>query len=208
MSCIEAIIFDCDGVLFESREANLAYYNQILAQFDAPAVTGDQTCKAHLCHTASSPVVLAELLPAVDLQPALEYAMSLDYCQFIPFMQPEPNLQPVLEQLSLRFPLAVATNRGASVEAILAHFGLAEFFSTVVTCRDVAAPKPAPDMLLLAAERLKLLPELCLFIGDSELDQQAAAGAGVQFAGYGGLASAGLELDNHLQLLDFLIPAS
>ena len=30
---IEALIFDCDGVLFESREANLAYYNRILEKF-------------------------------------------------------------------------------------------------------------------------------------------------------------------------------
>ena len=204
MSGIEAVIFDCDGVLFESRQANLAYYNRIFANFDYPPVTASQSQKAHLCHTASSPVVLAELMSEADLRPALKYASTIDYREFIPFMQPEPHLKQVLVKLSTSYPLAVATNRGTSVEPILEHFGLAEYFSAVVTCRDVIRPKPAPDMLLLAAKQLKVQPEKCLFVGDSELDQQAALGARARFAGYGGLVSGELSLENHLQLLDFL----
>lgn len=204
MSRIDAIIFDCDGVMFESRQANLAYYNRIFAEFDYPPVTVDQQKKVHVCHTASSPMVFAQLMAEEDIGAVLKYAATLDYREFIPFMQPEPNLQKVLKRLSEQYPLAVATNRGTSIEQILAHFGLAEYFSVIVTSRDVAKPKPAPDMLLLAAEQLKVLPENCLFIGDSELDQQAASGAAVTFAGYGGLVSGTLSLENHLQLIDYL----
>lgn len=205
MSQIAGIIFDCDGVLFESRQANLAYYNRIFANFNYPPVLPEQHQQAHLCHTASSPNVLAALLSAADLEPALDFAATLDYREFIPFMQPEPNLQEVLEKLSRKYPLAIATNRGSSITPILAHFGLEKFFSVVVNSRDVAQPKPAPDMLLLAAGRLKLLPEQCLFIGDSELDQQAACDARVRFLGYGGRLSGAVSLENHLQLLDYLL---
>lgn len=204
MSRLEGIIFDCDGVLFESKSANLAYYNRILEKFGYTPVTVAQQQRAHLCHTASSPNVLAALMRAEDLQPALAYAASLDYREFIPQLQPEPYLAEVLEQLALKFPLAVATNRGSSVEPILDYFGLAGFFSTVVTSKDVARPKPAPDMVLLASDRLGVVPENCLFIGDSELDQQAASEASARFAGYGGLASGEVTLQNHLQLLDYL----
>lgn len=207
MSRIEAIIFDCDGVLFESRNANLAYYNKILDRFSYRPVTADQEERAHLCHTASSSDVLAVLLKPQDLQLALDYAATLDYREFIPHMQPEPHLTFVLEQLSRNYPLAVATNRGVSIVPILSHFGVEKYFSTVITSRDVARPKPAPDMLLLASERLETLPERCLFIGDSELDQQAAGSAKVRFAAYGGLVSGELSLQNHLQLLDFLSPS-
>ncbi len=204
MSRIEGIIFDCDGVLFESRNANLAYYNRILGKFAYEPVTEEQNERAHLCHTASSPDVLAVLMQAGDLQPALDFAATLDYREFIPHMQPEPHLAHVLEQLAHSYPLAIATNRGASVEPILRHFGLESFFTTVVTSRDVDRPKPAPDMLLLASERLGPAPEKCLFIGDSELDQQAAAGAKVRFAGYGGLVAGEISLGSHLQLLEYL----
>lgn len=202
MRNIKGIIFDCDGVLFESRNANLAYYNRILDKFSYPPVSADQQERAHLCHTASSPDVLAVLMEEGDLKPALDYSATLDYREFIPQMQPEPHLAFVLEQLSLNYPLAVATNRGTSVEPILEHFGFENFFSVIITSRDVKRPKPAPDMLLLASARLSAAPENCLFIGDSELDQQAAVGARVRFAGYGGLDTGELSLTNHLQLLD------
>lgn len=204
MNKIAGIIFDCDGVLFESRQANLAYYNRILEQFSYPAITVEQPERAHLCHTASSPYVLSVLVNPEELQPALEYAATLDYRQFIPQMKPEPYLKRVLEKLSHKYPLAVATNRGTSVEPILSHFGLEDYFSAVITSCDVSRPKPAPDMLLLAAEKLGAVPEKCLFIGDSELDQQAAASAKVRFAGYGGCVSGELNLQSHLQLLEIL----
>jgi len=205
MSSVDGIIFDCDGVLFESRQANLAYYNRIFAKFSYPPVLLEERQRAHICHTASSPNVLAALMSEADLGPALDYAATLDYREFIPFMQPEPNLQEVLERLSGKYPLAIATNRGSSIEPILAHFGLEHYFSVVVTSRDVPKPKPAPDMLLLAASHLKMRPENCLFIGDSELDQQAALEARVRFLGYGGLAAGEVALENHLQLLEYLL---
>lgn len=204
MSRIEGIIFDCDGVLFESRNANLAYYNRILDKFTYPRVKHEDSELAHLCHTASSANVLAVLVKPNDLNPALEYAASLDYREFIPHMQPEPHLKEVLESLSPDYPLAIATNRGTSVKPILEHFGFSDYFQTIVTSKDVEKPKPAPDMLLLASKRLGFDPRDCLFIGDSELDQQAAAGANVRFAGYGGLTGGEVELNSHLQLLAYL----
>jgi len=36
---IEVVIFDCDGVLFDSREANTVFYNHILSEFQLPPMT-------------------------------------------------------------------------------------------------------------------------------------------------------------------------
>jgi phosphoglycolate phosphatase len=205
LSQIEAVIFDCDGVMFESRRANLAYYNRILEEFSYPLVSTEQTELAHLCHTASSPDVLACLLRQEDLAPALNFASSIDYREFIPQMEPEPNLTDLLEPLSKQYPLAIATNRGKSILPILDHFNLQDFFATVVTSHDVEHPKPAPDMLLLAAENLNIVPDKCLFIGDSGLDKTAAEAANMQFAGYGGAVSGSISLSNHLDLLDYFM---
>ncbi len=204
MSRIDAVIFDCDGVMFESRKANLAYYNRILGEFSYPPVSSAQKELAHLCHTASSPVVLESLLREEDLAPALSFAALIDYREFIPHMDPEANLVELLGQLSAQYPLAIATNRGKSILAILDHFNLHDYFSAVVTSHDVQRPKPAPDMLLLAAEKLDIEPENCLFIGDSELDKLAALEANIKFAGYGGGVSGMISLSDHLELLDYL----
>lgn len=200
MRQVAGIIYDCDGVLFESQQANLAYYNHVLAVFDEPLVTEDQIEKAHLCHTAASPIVFAELLGEGRVTEALAVAQNVSFRQFLSHMHPEPGLTSSLQELSSRMPLAVATNRGTSMPEILEHFNLKSYFSTVVTSRDVDRPKPSPDMLFLAAERLAIRTEQLLFVGDSILDQQAADAAGIRFVAYRSSIEAEWCIDQHDQL--------
>jgi len=198
---IRGIIFDCDGVLFESRQANLAYYNTILGLLGEETVSGEDRGKAHLCHTAASPKVFEVLLGTEEkVEEALRIAAEIDYRRFIPCMEPEPGMVETLANLSGRMPLAVATNRGESMKAILDHFMLEGYFRTVVTCRDVERPKPYPDMLHLAAKRLGISEEYLLFVGDSELDLEAARRAGVRFAAYKGDIGGDIRLDSHSDL--------
>ena len=207
MTALRGVIFDCDGVLFESRQANLAYYNAVLARFGEPPVTSADRERAWLCHTAASPRVFEVLLGPERAPEALALAQSLDYRAFIPAMVPEPGLAPALARLARRLPLAVATNRGASMGKILDHFGLTDYFRAVVTSGDVPRPKPAPDMLLLATERLGLAPGEVLFVGDSELDRDAAAAAGTPFVAYRGKVAAERTVAGHGELAE-LVEAS
>jgi len=207
MNGVQGIVFDCDGVLFESRKANLAYYNTVLAHFDEPPVQESDRANAHLCHTAASTHVLSHLLGEQRAPQALSVAAELDYQQFIPYMDPEPGMREALATLSGAYPLAIATNRGDSMLGILEHFGLSSYFSAVVTSRDVKHPKPAPDMLYEAAKRLQLAPNELLFVGDSELDQAAAKSAGMPFAVYRGNLLADLRLEHHGDLVSLFISA-
>lgn len=205
MRGLKGIIYDCDGVLFESRQANLAYYNRVQEYFGELPVRPEEEDRAHLCHTAASPKVFEVLLGPERVAAALEFAATVDYRQFIPFMQPEPGMVDALATLSRRLPLAVATNRGNSMTEILRHFGLSDYFSTVVTSRDVPRPKSHPDMLLLAAGRLRRQPRELLFIGDSELDCEAAAAAGITFASYKGELGADIEVRHHADVVRLVL---
>ncbi|WP_316347005.1 HAD family hydrolase [Desulfuromonas acetoxidans] len=192
------VVFDCDGVMVDSRQANLAYYNVILRHFGEPEVDTGQKERAHLCHTGSSPQVFAGLLGEERLQEALSVASQVDYDQFIPQLKVEPGLREVLAVLAEKFPLAIATNRGSSMPRILEHFDLSGYFSEVVTHQDVARPKPFPDMLLEVARRLNVAVRHMTFIGDSELDLAAAQRAGCHFIAY--QWEGGQRMDHHLQL--------
>jgi len=204
MSRTKGIIFDCDGVLFESLQANLAYYNTVFERCGFPLVREDQPDKVHVCHTASTPQVFSSLLSPEQAQQALAVARELDYRQFIPLMVPEPDLQEVLQHLQEKHSLAVATNRGRGVKELLLHFDLDNFFTTVVSSADVARPKPHPDMLLLAAERLGLETCELLFVGDSELDCQAAEKADIPFVSYKNNFSGQPAIEGHRDLLPLL----
>lgn len=205
MTDMRALIFDCDGVLFESQRANLAYYNRIFQRFGHPTIEDLDGPAARFCHTASSPVVLGRLMDAACLEAALAYAATLDFREFVPLMTEAQGLKENLARLSACLPLAVATNRGDSMWQLLSHFELADFFQTVVTCRDVKKPKPAPDMLLLAANRLAVSPQDCVFVGDSDFDRQAALAAGMKFIAYGTALEHDDRVTSHAQLARLLL---
>ena len=56
----EVVAFDCDGVLFDTEQANRVYYSNILQHFGRPAVTEEQFAYVHM-HTISES--LAYLFP-------------------------------------------------------------------------------------------------------------------------------------------------
>ncbi len=184
MQGVRGIIFDCDGVLINSRPANLAYYNAVLTQMGVAAIAADDGELSQLCHTAASSQVFAALLGQERVEDAMARAAALDFRQFLPYLTPEPGVSETLGALQKRYPLALATNRTRGVESLLAHFGLDGYFRAVVTSSDVARPKPAPDMLKLAGASLGLEPAELLFVGDSPVDREAARQAGIPFAAY------------------------
>mgnify|MGYP001293437468 CR=1 FL=1 len=182
---IKGLIFDCDGVLFDSHPANLAYYNTVLKQLGAPLVTPENHRHAQLCHTACSRDVFRGLLEEEQIEEALGIAGSLDYRQFIAYLKPFEGMLEVLPQLAAHYPLALATNRTSSVSLLLDHFSIRECFQSVVTSSDVALPKPSPQMLHLAAKELGYPESRLLFVGDAPSDRQAADSAGCRFVAFG-----------------------
>jgi phosphoglycolate phosphatase len=62
----------------------------------------------------------------------------------------------------------------------LRRLGLKKHFRAVVTTLDVKKPKPSPDALLLAAERLRVKIQDCAIVGDSIVDVQAGKAAGAK----------------------------
>ena len=89
-----------------------------------------------------------------------------------------------LEVLRKTYPLALVT--AGSKERVLrelAENGLAAYFPVVVTGGDVLHPKPAPDGIQLALEKLGIESQECIYVGDTSLDFETAMNAGVRFIG-------------------------
>ncbi|APG25324.1 MAG: HAD-IA family hydrolase [Syntrophotalea acetylenica] len=201
---VKGLIFDCDGVLFDSLHANVAFYSAALQQLGMPPIAHDDREKIYLCHTVTTPELFEAILGPERLEEALQVSRGIDYSRFIPLMVPEPGILEALSRLSARMPLAVATNRGGSMHDISRHFGLERFFKTILTSKDVARGKPHPDMLLLASDRLGIDPANLLFIGDMDVDQEAARRANIRFVGYRGRFAEAINITSHNQLFDLI----
>jgi len=182
MEYVRVVIFDCDGVMFDSRRANEAYYNHILTHFERPPMNSEQCDYVHM-HTAEQSV--AHLFrDDPRLEQALAYRQQIDYLPFIPMMQMEPYLKAFLEYLRFGYKTAISTNRSDTMDRVLAEHGLEGYFDLVVSCLDVKHPKPDPESLIKILDHFGLSPREAIYIGDSEIDEATARAAGIPLVAY------------------------
>ena len=180
------IIFDCDGVLFASEAANLAFYNHIFEFFGRPVVEADDSQRLKVLHTYSSHQVFEYFFGRGQYyEEVLAYAGTVDYRQFISLMEPQPGLHAILGRLAEYHRLGIATNRTGTMVMVSQHFQLQPYFQHMVTAGDVPRPKPHPDMLYRALELFQVKPREAVYIGDSDLDCRASRAAGIPFIGFG-----------------------
>ncbi len=181
---LRLVIFDCDGVLFDSWRANVAFYNAVLVAAGLPELDEEGE---HLCHRYSSPQLYAALFGSEPslLTKVSEIAATIDYTPFFDLMVPARDLEASLSRLAAHCPLALATNRGRTVASLIARFGLETLLPIHVGILDVARPKPAPDMLIQCLERASVPAEAAVYVGDTELDHAAAGACGIAYVGVG-----------------------
>jgi phosphoglycolate phosphatase-like HAD superfamily hydrolase len=182
MSNIKVVIFDCDGVIFDSRLANVAFYNEVLEHFGKPKLTDTQLRYVHM-HTAEESI---DFLFREDerLADAQRYRLSMDYTPFSKYIVLEPNLLEILGYLRPRFKIALCTNRSTSTDTVLRYHELTTYFDMVVSALDVKNPKPHPEPIVRILNNFGIGSHEAIYIGDSEVDEKAANGAGVMFVSY------------------------
>ena len=179
---LAGMIFDCDGVLLDSRDSNIMYYNLVRRYFGLPPISEADECYVHM-HTGMQS--LSRVLPAPYLQRLGEAMRGIDYMRdLVPHITLQKGITGLLQWLAEKgMWLAVHTNRTTLADDVLLKFGLKEFFDIVVTAKT-QQPEPSPEGIFAILDAWGLGPERVMFVGDSLLDEKAAAAAGVALAAY------------------------
>ena len=176
-------IFDCDGTLADSMPLHLLAWNAGLSAANAPFQLDGKgfmsVAGMALRHTVDHWNETHSL--RIDADVVME-AKNTYYQGAMSGIQP---IQPVVEfALACKAKgaaISVASGGGREdVEETLRIIGLGDVFPVVVTACDVERAKPAPDVFLLAAERMGIEPAHCLVIEDSLLGVEAAQLAGME----------------------------
>jgi HAD superfamily hydrolase (TIGR01509 family) len=181
---IESVIFDFDGLMADSEPLSVWAWNQILArygcQLDDDVLQGVLGFRiidsaAVFCQEYQLPLTPEEAAAARD---EVFLAAVPDRLEAL------PGLYPLLDALADRgLPLAVATSgHRRYIDLALETLGLADRFPIIATGDEVTHGKPAPDIFLLAAERLGTDPAACLVLEDSLMGIEAAQAAGMACA--------------------------
>ncbi|WP_299977162.1 HAD family hydrolase [Desulfobacula sp.] len=183
ISKIKAVVFDCDGVMFDTAVANRKYYDEVLQTFGKPALNEEQFVNVHMMTIKGA---IEYLFPEMDdLSSVYDRLKNIGYHKFIKYMIMEKDLKELLLKLEDNgYIRGIGTNRTNTMEKVLEDFHLEDYFEVVVTAAKVKNPKPDPEQLLLIMGKFDLQPDEILFIGDSDYDRQAAASAKVRFVAF------------------------
>ena len=173
-------IFDQDGLLFDTEVIFEQSWIKAGEELGLP-VTLELTHKLSGRGKKELAAVIAEVFQEADPETMVERAHHLaaeTQLAMTPVMK--PGVREILgfcRKHGIRTAIASSSMRHL-VDHNLEVTGLAEFFDAIVTGRDVANGKPAPDIFLLAAERIGVHPSECVVFEDAFPGVRAAHAAG------------------------------
>lgn len=176
----KALIFDCDGTLADTMPAH--------------ARSWAATYKMFGIEIAEQPFLDMGGLPNRAIIEALnqQHGYTLEVAEtqeekerrYLEMLASVVEITEVANIARAHFgqvPMAVASSGlGRIVHQTLTTTGLLPLFKVVVTADDVVHGKPAPDIFLLAAERLGVAPADCIVYEDGDPGLEAARRAGMR----------------------------
>jgi HAD superfamily hydrolase (TIGR01509 family) len=175
-----AVIFDMDGLLIDSERVILECWRSVAAEHALPL--DDELWLSMVgMHDAACTEMLVRLLgsgKAERLSMDCKNRYDLLVEQGLPLKGGAIELLRDLSACGVPLAIATSTRRERALVK-LARCGIDHYFDVLATSSDVAHPKPAADIYLLAASRLGVSPENCTALEDSEMGVRAAAAAGM-----------------------------
>jgi phosphoglycolate phosphatase len=204
----DCVIYDCDGVMFDSLDQNKRLYNHIALSIGRVPLTD---VEALFCHTHTLNESIKHIFGGDETQTAKALAFwksDINFMDFIGYLKMEPHFIETLKILKGRnIKTAISTNRTNTMEYIMEKFDLNQYFDMVVTAlpKDVKNPKPHPECVEKILKKLNVDEKRVLYVGDSDVDWKTARSSGVTFIAYKNpnLEADGF-IDDHLDLLKFL----
>ena len=181
---LKLIVFDCDGVMFDSKDANRTFYNSLLNHFGFQTMDENEAEFIHMHSVADSVQHIFHKHKEITLEEVHRFRLKTGYKSFLKYMTMEPDLIDFLKIVVEKYSLAISTNRSDTMIPLLKSFDLAMYFGKVMTAANAPRPKPAPDALLEILAHYNCDPSEAIFIGDSIVDEQHAASCNVDLIAF------------------------
>jgi HAD superfamily hydrolase (TIGR01509 family) len=198
------VIFDCDGVLVDSEPLAMRVLLQMLS--DAGVVMlPEEAYEAFLGKSLASVCAILRDERGVDLGADALERMRHDLNAVIRRdLQPIPGIAETLQGLDRPFCVA-SSSQPERIRLSLQITGLADYFGDhIFSATMVQRGKPAPDLFLFAAERMRVAPAHCMVVEDSPAGVAAAHEAGMRVVAFTGGSHA--RLPSHRRRLAALEP--
>ena len=178
MSTQNAILFDLDGTILDTAHDLTMALNSVMQHYHPQKEF--TLAEARRVVGYGSEAIFNDLLP--------EYLPHVSFTEFsLAFREAYlkenhgqtvffEGMTELLTELNTRqIPWGIVTNKTeAGANQAVKHFTLLQSAQCVVGCDTTGRGKPSPDPILHGCREINVLPEHCLFIGDTVHDMEAA----------------------------------
>ncbi len=182
LSILKGVIFDCDGVIIDSKDSNTKYYNLIKEKLGLPLMNREEEEYVHV-HTVYESVKF--IVPKDKLEEAIEISKEIEYREVLDLIKLEEGLREFLNLLKdMGIRCAINTNRTTTIDLIIDKFELKDYFDPIVTANRLKKPKPDPESVNFIIDRWRVCVDEVVYIGDSIVDEETAKNSHVDFWAY------------------------
>ncbi len=182
----ELVIFDCDGVLVDSEPIAIRVDAEVLARLGMPMSESEIVER----FVGRSPAVMRAALEEhlghpVPADWSAEFRRRYDEA-YAAELRPVDGIEDALDAIALATCVASSSDPGPLRHKLELTGLYGRFAGRIFSATEVRHGKPAPDLFLLAAERMGVRPEVCVVVEDSRFGVEAARAAGMDVFAYAG----------------------
>lgn len=180
---INTVLFDLDGTIIDTNELIISSFLDVLCRHFPNEIHTRERIIPHMGATLESQ--LRTFSGREDVTELIKDYRTYNNAHHDEMVTEFPHVLEVIDTLhSQGITLGVVTTKiQATAMRSLETLGLLKYMATIVTVEDVEHPKPHPEPVLTAVQRLHADPSRTIMVGDSAADIQSANAAGVKSAG-------------------------
>ena len=178
---IKALVFDIDGVLIDSFDANLKFFQDLLSKAGYKPPTKKEY--SPIFHLSMLDVIriCTKSSDEKEIKRVWEMGRSRKVKYPIFLLKTTKDLEKTIIELSGKYLLGIVTNRvKEGIYKIPVLSRLQKYFQITVAYQDTKNHKPHPDPLLLACKKLGVNPDEAVYVGDAQSDIIAGKAAGMK----------------------------
>ena len=178
---MNSIIFDMDGVIFDSEKAVFGLWKELAEKYGFPDIDEVYKRTVGVNSDSTRKIFFDHYGPDFPFDKYLREESQMYHSRYDDGRLPlKPDIERVLEYIKNRgYKIAIASStRAELVKRQIENAGLIEYFDVIVGGDMVTRSKPAPDIFLEAADKLGAIPEETYVIEDSFNGIRAAHAGG------------------------------
>ncbi len=176
----KVLIFDCDGTLADTMPLHWRAWQVITARHKLELPEHRFYALGGVPSRDILKMLSQEQGRALD-HLAVAREKEAEYLPLIAQVEPINTVVRIARENHGEIPMAVASGGTRKIiEQVLEHIGIRGLFDAIVTSEDVTNQKPAPDIFLEAARRIRVAPQSCRAYEDTDLGMQAIRAAGME----------------------------